>query len=181
MGVIITAKDEEVFKRTPSTGRINSALRRVMVQQHVNCCGCGNTVGAGRPLFAGYDKLGSPILRCSNCATDIAEMATPVYNIQVINISVDESKPLWRYMDLAKFASMLSTSSIHFTRARDFNDPFEGAAGLASRQEAFDKHYIDFFKEGRRTLPPDLADPPLNDKKNARRSRNAARTAQRRL
>lgn len=35
--------------------------------------------------------------------------------------------PIWRYMDLAKFVSMLSTRALYFTRADHFADPFEGS------------------------------------------------------
>jgi len=34
---------------------------------------------------------------------------------------------VWRYLDLAKFVSMLETQSLFFTRMDIFNDPFEGA------------------------------------------------------
>jgi hypothetical protein len=39
--------------------------------------------------------------------------------------------PIWRYMDLAKFAAMLSTRALYFTRADHFEDRFEGAITLA--------------------------------------------------
>jgi hypothetical protein len=34
---------------------------------------------------------------------------------------------LWRYMDLAKFLSLLESRSLHFPRADQFQDPYEGA------------------------------------------------------
>lgn len=40
--------------------------------------------------------------------------------------------PLWRYMDLSKFASMLQESAVHFARANQLGDPFEGSVGPAN-------------------------------------------------
>lgn len=37
-----------------------------------------------------------------------------------------ETAPLWRYMSFEKFASLLGTESLFFTRADKFDDPFEG-------------------------------------------------------
>ncbi|GAB7534189.1 DUF2971 domain-containing protein [Burkholderia sp. 3C] len=39
---------------------------------------------------------------------------------------------LWRYMDLSKFASMLQSSAVHFARADQLGDPFEGSVGPAN-------------------------------------------------
>lgn len=38
----------------------------------------------------------------------------------------DENVPVWRFMDFAKFAHLLFTSSIYFARADRLGDPFEG-------------------------------------------------------
>jgi hypothetical protein len=34
---------------------------------------------------------------------------------------------LWRYMDFTKFVSLLETRALHFTRADQFEDPYEGS------------------------------------------------------
>lgn len=39
----------------------------------------------------------------------------------------DDDIVLWRYMDLAKFLSILQTKSLYFCRADKLDDPFEGA------------------------------------------------------
>lgn len=39
----------------------------------------------------------------------------------------DVDVPLWRYMDLTKYAAMLSTGSLYFVRADRLGDPFEGS------------------------------------------------------
>lgn len=42
-------------------------------------------------------------------------------------------------MDLAKFLSLLDESSLYFTRIDHFNDPYEGALGVATNEEAWIK------------------------------------------
>ena len=40
--------------------------------------------------------------------------------------TMDFSQKIWRYMDLAKFISLLSKEALYFSCPADFNDPFEG-------------------------------------------------------
>jgi hypothetical protein len=39
----------------------------------------------------------------------------------------DRNTPIWRYMDFESFVWMLQKEKIHFHKAADFDDPFEGA------------------------------------------------------
>ncbi|WP_238656071.1 hypothetical protein [Paenibacillus piscarius] len=55
---------------------------------------------------------------------------------------VDEELKICRYMNLPKFMSLLTNSSIFFTRADKFEDPLEGEMPEAAKKELFDK---DFF------------------------------------
>lgn len=43
----------------------------------------------------------------------------------------EQRRTLWRYMDLAKFVSLLSTRALFLTRADRFEDPFEGSVPRA--------------------------------------------------
>lgn len=43
--------------------------------------------------------------------------------------SPSESAVLWRYIDLARFLSLLQTRSLHFARTDQLSDPFEGSSG----------------------------------------------------
>lgn len=45
----------------------------------------------------------------------------------------DNEISVWRYMDFAKFVSLLSTSCLHFARADLLGDPFEGAISKQSK------------------------------------------------
>ncbi|MEJ7557078.1 MAG: hypothetical protein WKF66_02145 [Pedobacter sp.] len=38
-----------------------------------------------------------------------------------------DQSTLWKYLDLAKFLSLITSSSLHFTRLDTFEDPYEGA------------------------------------------------------
>ena len=42
---------------------------------------------------------------------------------------------IWRYMDLAKFVSLLTTESLYFTNPREFDDPYEGVFPKATAQQ----------------------------------------------
>src|SRR4051794_6040329 len=105
----ITRDDQEVFDRLGSTGRIIHSLRKLMINQWNTCSLCGQIIPKGRPGFAGYDKHGSPIFVGACCGSQLAELASPTYwgVTHTLNISVEDSRSLWRYMDFAKFTAML--------------------------------------------------------------------------
>jgi hypothetical protein len=123
--------DREVFRRLNSTGRISNALRRVMTQQYNRCSLCSEVAEHGRPVFAGYNEKSEPIVVCAGCAEELKELATPVYWSGTFDLSVDENQNLWRYMDFSKFVAMMQQGGIYFTRAANFDDRFEAAAGVA--------------------------------------------------
>ena len=60
---------------------------------------------------------------------------------------------LWRYMDLAKFISLISKKKLFFTSADSFEDIFEGAKGITERKTQWDSYYLDFFKHAIQTAP----------------------------
>src|SRR6267142_5722094 len=47
--------------------------------------------------------------------------------------------PIWRYMDLAKYLSMLNSRGLFFPRAVSLGDPFEGST---PRKMVLDREYI---------------------------------------
>lgn len=145
--------DKEIFRRLKSTGRISNALRRAMTQQFNRCKVCGKAVEHGRPAFAGYTVASQPIVVCAECAVVLEELATPVYWSGKLDLSVEEDKTLWRYMDFSKFVAMMQQGGIYFTRASNFDDPFEAAAGVASREAEWNEHYSKFLR-GAVTNPP---------------------------
>lgn len=147
-------EDRAVFGRLSSTGHITHGLRRMMTQQWNQCNLCKQIIDDGRPAFAGYQENGDPSYVGACCAARLTELATPVYWSGTLDVSVEENQFLWRYMDFAKFVSMLHQRGLYFTRAGNFKDQFEGAAGLSSREIEWDQHYLDFFRSAIRTPPP---------------------------
>ncbi len=61
---------------------------------------------------------------------------------------MDESRPIWRYLDLAKFITLL-TRGLHFTLPTKFGDPWEGAWGTEA-VVAFRREYFGRPEEGAR-------------------------------
>lgn len=61
------------------------------------------------------------------------------------------NEKLWRYIDFTKLVSMLLTQSLHFIRADQFQDPFEGSYSLPSI-ELFDSYLAKI--EATEDLPP---------------------------
>jgi hypothetical protein len=45
-----------------------------------------------------------------------------------------DQESVWRYMDLARFLSLLQTSALHFARADQMSDRWEGSYGELNRQ-----------------------------------------------
>tara|TARA_R110000824_G_scaffold118960_14_gene272238 strand:- start:374278 stop:375156 length:879 start_codon:yes stop_codon:yes gene_type:complete len=112
-----------------------------------------------RPAFAGYDRAGVPLLVCAGCSDALEELSTPVYHYGKFDLSVEEHQSLWRYMDFSKFVAMLTQGGLYFTRAANFTDPFEAAAGIASREIIWNEHYLRFFKDA--IVTPPLGYPPV--------------------
>ncbi|WP_313229941.1 hypothetical protein [Sphingobium yanoikuyae] len=65
----------------------------------------------------------------------------------------DKSIGLWRYMDLAKFMSLLEGSSLYFARADKLGDPFEGSVPT-SNVTMYDQLIAD--DELRKRVYPDM-------------------------
>ena len=157
----IQPEDQRVFDRLKSTGRITHSLRRVMTLQWNTCSVCDHIAFPGRPLFAGYGQEGEPLYTRACCADRLVELATPVYPHGTLQLAVPDDTPLWRYMDLAKFVALLDQKGLYFPRADTLEDPFEGAIGLASREQEWDDHYVARFSDvveagGPYPLVPDL-------------------------
>lgn len=94
--------DKDVFSRLQSSGRISNELRRVMTQRYNRCSICGKTIEEKRPAFAGYDSGNSPLVTCADCSDALKELATPVYWTGTLDLSVDETQAMWRYMDFRR-------------------------------------------------------------------------------
>ncbi|MEH6519706.1 hypothetical protein [Sulfitobacter sp.] len=130
-----------------------------MTQRYNRCSICGKTIEEKRPAFAGYGSGNSPLVTCADCSDALKELATPVYWTGTLDLSVDETQAIWRYMDFSKFVAMLQQGGLYFTRASDFSDPFEEAAGISSREITWNQHYLSFFKDA--VVTPPAGFPPV--------------------
>lgn len=165
MEIDIQPEDQAVFDRLKSTGHITHGLRRVMTQRWNRCIICERPILNGRPAFAGYRANGTPLLVGSCCAGYLAELATPVYSSGTLNLSIEDSHPVWRYMDFAKFVAMLQNGGIYLPRADKLEDRFEGALGLARREPDWDGFYLKHFRKAVTTAPPGYPQPDLTDER----------------
>ncbi|MBQ3113780.1 MAG: DUF2971 domain-containing protein [Phascolarctobacterium sp.] len=53
--------------------------------------------------------------------------------IDGFNITDNDDVIIWRYMNIAKFLDLLKSSELHFAKVSDFEDPYEGKVGDATR------------------------------------------------
>lgn len=60
---------------------------------------------------------------------------------------------LWRYMDLAKFISMMKSSTLYFSSPEYFEDIFEGAHGMLKNKQAWDDFYLSYARAAIITAP----------------------------
>lgn len=55
----------------------------------------------------------------------------------------DRTKPLWRYMHIDKFMSMINTYSLYFPKITVFQDIYEGVLTKLSREEVYKTNLLD--------------------------------------
>ena len=135
------------------THRLTEELRRLSFDNHDNCISCGYKFKEGDTSHLGYGKSDNPLYVCDSCSNQLKETAIRHYfSPRPYEIPDNESK-LWRYMDFAKYVSLISTSTLYFARADTFNDTFEGAKGLKKNKTRWDDHFLSFFKRAIKYLP----------------------------
>ncbi|WP_200949079.1 hypothetical protein [Frateuria sp. Soil773] len=137
------------------TGRFTPELEEMVWGVGHRCSGCGHEFAEGEIRYEGYAAGGKPYIACVKCKVNLSELARWYeYRERPFKVPPDDSK-LWRYMDFAKYVSLLSTRAIFFARTDTFDDAFEGAQGLLSNQGAWDNYYRDFFRNALRSPLPD--------------------------
>ena len=55
--------------------------------------------------------------------------------------TADSKEQLWRYVTPDRCVSVLENARVYFAAATQFNDPFEGAVGVQSRDFPVDPRY----------------------------------------
>jgi hypothetical protein len=115
-------------------------LRRLLNRQK-SCTICSKAFQNMEETTLGFNVTGEEVCTCQSCRNHVKEFVTD--NAFQVNKIYGEPAPtdtLWRYLDFAKFISLLDESALYFCRADNFlNDPFEGAAGIKAMKSFWDQ------------------------------------------
>ena len=122
-------------------------------EQKDRCTNCGRKFVDGMCAHLGYLPDQIPAVLCDDCAPLLSETVLRYHWMKDEYEKPDPTDKLWRYMDLGKFIHLISTGKLHFASTDSFEDPFEGAKGIAERKEKWDSFYLSFFREAIRTIP----------------------------
>lgn len=117
------------------------------------CLLCRKEFAHGDTRHIGYLPNGRAIQVGNCCSHELVETAVRYYVAKRVFETPHSSTPLWRYMDFSKYASMLATQALYFTRLDQFQDPFEGAMGSEDTEQAWCDHYLSFFRHSLRNPP----------------------------
>ena len=117
------------------------------------CTNCGHSFSESETAHLGHLKDRSPAVLCDRCATLLDETVVRYYWMKDPFESPNPEDKLWRYMDMAKFISLLSTESLYFSPAESFDDPFEGAKGILEKEGKWNDYYLEFFRYAIKTAP----------------------------
>ena len=96
-------------------------------------------------------------LVCRACLKEAEKLISMDTNVQKAvtrtTEGLKEVDKLWRYMDLAKFISMLKDSNLFFSSPKGFNDIYEGAHGELRNKKAWDDFYLSHARAAIITAP----------------------------
>ena len=128
------------------THRLTEELKRLSFENHDHCIACKYAFRENDTTHLGYNSNNDPLYICNKCSPQLKETAIR-YNFSPRPYEIPGAdSTLWRYMDFAKYISILTTSSLYFPRADKLNDLFEGAKGLKKNKDKWDEHYFAFCK-----------------------------------
>lgn len=103
------------------------------------CTVCRRKFINGDTIHLGYNHDGNLEL-IGDCCMSVLKETIVRHVFRTLSYIIPNSESvLWRFMDLAKFISLIQTNSLYFSRADCFEDPFEGATGILARQKEWDK------------------------------------------
>ena len=137
---------------TPSN-RFTLDLRRLAFEHFDSCTSCGHKFVEAEHSCSGYLENDEPAYLCDACSGMLVELAARTYFMPRPYEVPPPDAQLWRYMDFTKYVSLLSSRALYFSRADQFEDAYEGAKGLKRKKEAWDDHYLQFFREAIRNHP----------------------------
>jgi DNA-directed RNA polymerase subunit RPC12/RpoP len=109
-----------------SAGYTRRLLR--LLKRQKTCMICSKAFQEGETAFYGFDSKAEELCTCDYCQNHITEFVTrSAVRVRKAYKEPSAADTLWRYLDLAKFISLLEESALYFCRGDNFlNDPFEG-------------------------------------------------------
>ncbi len=129
------------------TERFTIDLRRLVFEHYDSCTICGHNFQEAEHSNSGYLPNSEPAYLCDSCSVNLAELAARRYFMPRPYEVPPAQSQLWRYMDFTKYVSLLSSRALYFSRADQLADSHEGAKGLKIRKDAWDHHYLEFFRQ----------------------------------
>lgn len=106
--------------------------------------------------YLSYQSKRRPVdQKLTGCFKETSKMAAQVNHPSFLQPH-DPDVPLWRYMDLSKFADLLQRRSLAFPRADRLGDPFEGSVPVANALHI--QRVIEARQNGNRTDPYEMLD-----------------------
>lgn len=127
------------------------------------CSVCAKAFEFNEVYFSEHLKDGSTRYICSNCCKGSKDLDMCANRHRFSHLIPVPKTKLWRYMDLAKFLSVLETSSLFFTRIDHFKDSYEGALGVLSNEEAWLDENLAIRKKVRRGEYLNLSEKELHE------------------
>jgi hypothetical protein len=98
------------------------------------------------PTAKEIQPLADELCTCETCRVHIKDFVTQSALEQKAYREPPPNDHLWRYLDLAKFVSLLDNSALYFCRADKFiNDPFEGATGFKAMKHFWEQKEREFI------------------------------------
>lgn len=126
----------------------NKKIEWFIMQHHNNCTICGKEFDKNDKSYFGHQYDGAFAYTCETCSMNLQDAILYTNNPKKCYNVPSSDEKLWRYMDLAKFLSLLNSSSLYFTRLDHFVDPYEGALGVLENEEAWVKNEKERLKQG---------------------------------
>lgn len=117
------------------------------------CSNCKHKFKHNDLAYLGYLSDGSCAILCEKCKYLLRKPVTPFLWTELEYSRPNPDDKLWRYMDLAKFLSLISHKALYFAAAKSFKDPFEGAKGVVCNKQSWDNFHLEFFREAILTAP----------------------------
>jgi len=116
-------------------------------EHYDSCSNCGNAFVDHDTQNLGFDESGNCMNVCNKCESLISEVVYRYSYVPRLYIIPEKNESLWRYIDFAKFVSLLKDRALYFSAAKLFKDPFEGAIGIKAREKEWDEDLLSKFKK----------------------------------